>query len=101
MTTLVDYKRLADELKKKREEVGLNMAELSDSIKNNYPGIRISPATISRVEKLEQKDINYTTAFYWNSTLEKLISQKNQNYLVAEKSNENDANPNPSMVSSG
>jgi len=91
MKSLVDYQKFAKELKEKRESLPMNKADLSFNIKANFPGIRISPATISRVEKLEQKDLNYSTAYYWNRTLEILESQKNNKNLATGKSNKSSA----------
>lgn len=78
--TLVNYEAFAKQMKARREKLGLNMADMSFHIKVANPGVRITPATISRVEALLQADINYSTAYYWDKTLSTL-----ENSQIKEK----------------
>lgn len=76
MTTLKQKKELIEELIKRRKEIGINQSNLAFAIRSQHPDIKISQATISRVESGNQDDINYSTIYYWNKTLEYLEKTK-------------------------
>lgn len=98
MTDIIDLDKLRKRLTEMRKQIGLNHTDLEHAIRNNYPGIKIASATIGRFESGKQKNIYYDTIYYWNSTLEKLISQKNVKNLATGESNRSEANPYSSRV---
>ena len=76
MTTIKQKEELIKELIERRKKIGLNQTDLSFAIRQNHPGIKISTATINRVESGKQEDINYSTIYYWVDTIENLEKTK-------------------------
>lgn len=73
---IINYEELKKELRKRREKLGLTMNDLAFYIRMKHPDVRISSATISRVEGGQQKDTNYKTLYYWLDTLKELEEEK-------------------------
>lgn len=76
----------------KQKHLKINDTDLEHAVRRIYPQSRLSQPTIGRFKDGTQKDIRYTSLFYWNSTLDNLISQKNYEKLATRKGNSSDQN---------